>query len=136
MSFSRMINWTASWPYVYRTLLPASVRLIAEITPARFKARVSHSVREKPYFKKIGWTHVIVQGLIWLGIIAALVDVFGGNPGNRAAFQWFWNFRTFVSEVPTYHVVSSGLFPMVLGFFIARVSPTKRVNNRGWQDIQ
>ncbi|MBM3298955.1 MAG: hypothetical protein FJY85_03270, partial [Deltaproteobacteria bacterium] len=62
--------------------------------------------------------HVLAQGLIWLGIMAALVYAFRDNPGNRADFMLFWNFRTFISAVSVYHSVYSILFFLLAAFLI------------------
>lgn len=56
MSYSKMINWTADWPYVYRTLLPSFVKLVSVLTPTAIKEKVNSIAENKPFLKKIGWT--------------------------------------------------------------------------------
>lgn len=56
ISFSRAIYWTAPWPYVYRVLMPATVRAISDLTPEKFKESINRAVEQKPFFQRLGWT--------------------------------------------------------------------------------
>ncbi|MDQ7782638.1 MAG: hypothetical protein RDU20_07155 [Desulfomonilaceae bacterium] len=70
MSYTKMINWTAEWPYVYRTLLPSLVKFVGALTPTAVKQRVNSYAENKPFLKKIGWTtRYSYECLVSLGFI-------------------------------------------------------------------
>jgi hypothetical protein len=98
LSFSRMINWTAPWPYIYRTLIPSTVRMISHATPEDFKTRVNQWAKTKPFLQKIGWTSDYSYDLIVaLALIHAIwvVQAFL----LRHLIQLFYDLPEFVADL-------------------------------------
>lgn len=51
-AFMNMVNGTAPRPFVYRTLLPSTVRFLADATPPSTRETTVHFLREKSLFPK------------------------------------------------------------------------------------
>ncbi len=70
-SFSRMVNWSADKPAVFRTLLPTMVRLADGLTPRDIKDYVNHHTLDRhPILKRLDWTtEHSYQYLVGLAII-------------------------------------------------------------------
>lgn len=70
LSFSRMIQWTAPWPYIYRTLLPSTVSLISRCVPEGVKETTNRLANNKPFLRGIGWdTKYSFEVFLALGLI-------------------------------------------------------------------
>lgn len=77
-NFRNEIGGQAYRPWVYRTLVPTTIRFVARVTPAaiqeRIEAGISGSSRPSAYFKAVGWDldfayEYLLAVLIWLSCL-------------------------------------------------------------------
>jgi hypothetical protein len=96
--FPDMVYGKAYKPFVYRTLLPTTVRIIAEITPAHMKDEIRLRFQNRRMINILKWeTEYIYEYLV------ALVIMFGCFLGFayllRYLVRLFYNFPSFVADL-------------------------------------
>jgi hypothetical protein len=138
--FADMIYGNAEKPYVYRILLPGTVRLLTAVIPSDARFRLSYALAENPavsnLFTILGWEHgyaieyfvalalmyVALAGFVWA--VRYLLDgVYSVSPRVRDVFTLltlagltqFFRYYSYLYDFPNICLFTLGLALMVRG---------------------
>jgi len=112
-AFPDMVYGRANKPYVYRALLPITVRIIAGITPERMKEKIIQFISSRTFIRKI--IEDKVEDKYMYEYLIALVLIFGCFLGLafllRYSLRLFYNLPPFVADfAPVGGLLSLPLF--------------------------